>query len=119
MPKLRRPDGRVVSVSEKGVPALLARGYEEVTQTRATYEAQAKAIGELVNLSAEALAAAEAGRDRKVDFPFAAGRLAPEGTPSLEWPRRDLNAKAISVGIERPEKLPNKQAVIDAIRGTT
>lgn len=97
MPKLRRPDGRVVSVSEKGVPALLARGYEEVTQTRATYEAQA---------------------GQKLDFAFAAGRLAPEGDLD-EMSRRDLNAKAISVGIERPDKLPNKQAVIDAIQGTS
>lgn len=94
MPKLRRPDGRIVSVSEKGVPALLARGYEEVTQTRATYDAQA---------------------GKALDFQFAAGRLAPEGTPSLEWSRRDLDAKAVSVGIDNPQKLPNKQAVIDAI----
>lgn len=27
MPKLRRPDGRIVSVSSAGVDALLARGY--------------------------------------------------------------------------------------------
>lgn len=30
MPKLRRPDGRVVSVSKTGVPYLLQRGYSEL-----------------------------------------------------------------------------------------
>lgn len=29
MPKLRRPDGRIVSVSEKGVEALKGRGYTD------------------------------------------------------------------------------------------
>ena len=95
MPKLRRPDGRIVSVSEKGVESLLARGYTAVEAERVTYEPGEKPGG-------------------KLDFPFAAGRLAPEGDLS-KMSRRDLNAKAVSVGIENPGKLPNKQSVIDAI----
>lgn len=35
MPKLKRPDGRIVSVSEKGVEALRARGYTDPDGTAA------------------------------------------------------------------------------------
>lgn len=99
MPKLKRPDGRVVSVSVKGVEPLLARGYEAVEPERAVYE-PGTAPG------------------RKLDFPFAAGRVAPEGEPSLSMSRQDLNAKAVAVGVEDPRKLANKQAVLDAINAT-
>ena len=30
--------------------------------------------------------------------------------------RKDLEAKALELGIENPDKLPNRQAIIDAIR---
>lgn len=36
---------------------------------------------------------------------------------SLEMKRSELNALAVSLGVESPEKLPNKQAVVDAIAG--
>ena len=98
MPKLKRPDGRVVSVAQKGVEPLLARGYTAVEPERTVYE-PGEAPG------------------KALDFPFAAGRLAPEGDLS-KMTRRDLNAKAVSVGVESPEKLPNKQAVVDAINAT-
>lgn len=43
MPKLKRPDGRIVSVSEAGVEALRARGYTDPDSTPpATSEAPAK-----------------------------------------------------------------------------
>ncbi|QBP32585.1 hypothetical protein SEA_GODPHATHER_12 [Mycobacterium phage GodPhather] len=38
----------------------------------------------------------------------------PEG-PSLSWSRDELNAHAEIIGVENPESLPNKQAVLDAI----
>ncbi|AVO21714.1 hypothetical protein SEA_JEON_11 [Mycobacterium phage Jeon] len=38
----------------------------------------------------------------------------PEG-PSLSWSRDELNAHAEIIGVENPENLPNKQAVLDAI----
>ncbi|APD19241.1 hypothetical protein PQB71_gp11 [Mycobacterium phage Taptic] len=38
----------------------------------------------------------------------------PEG-PSLSWSRDELNEHAAILGIENPESLPNKQAVLDAI----
>ena len=39
------------------------------------------------------------------------------GTPVVadEVTRNDLNARAVELGVENPDKLPNKQAVIDAI----
>lgn len=58
MPKLQRPDGRVVSVSKAGVPALLARGYTDLsappptsverpakTATRQAWDEYARALG--------------------------------------------------------------------------
>jgi hypothetical protein len=75
MPKLKRPDGRIVSVSAKGVQALLARGYTDPAA------------------------------------PVAAGD---DGLDGLS--RKDLDARARSAGVEAPEKLPNKGAVIAATR---
>lgn len=77
MPKLKRPDGRIVSVSAKGVPALLRRGYTDPDGTPAA----AAADDDLDGLS-----------------------------------RKDLDAKAHAAGVDAPEKLPNKDAVIAAIR---
>ena len=37
-------------------------------------------------------------------------------TVVVEPTRKELDSKAIELGIENPEKLPNKQAVIDAIK---
>lgn len=37
------------------------------------------------------------------------------GEPSTEMSRAELNAMAEAVGIEHPDKFPNKQAVVDAI----
>lgn len=98
MPKLRRPDGRIVSVSETGKPVLLKRGYTDVGAERVTYvpPPTEEVVGE------------------KLDFPFAAGRIAPEGDLH-EMSRRDLNVRAVAAGIESPERFPKKQAVIDAI----
>lgn len=35
--------------------------------------------------------------------------------PSMEMTRAELNEAALAAGIEDPDKLPNKQAVLDAI----
>ena len=40
----------------------------------------------------------------------------PPGAPSEEWRRPELDAKARSVGVPDPESLPNKSAVLDAIK---
>lgn len=40
---------------------------------------------------------------------------APDAGPSLEWSRPDLDAYAAGKGISDADKLPNKQAVLDAI----
>lgn len=40
---------------------------------------------------------------------------APEGEPSEDWKRADLNAYASAHGVDNPASLPNKGAVLDAI----
>lgn len=75
MPKLRRPDGRVVSVSATGVQALRARGYTEPGAPPAD-----------------------------------------DGAPQRPVSRKELDEQARALRVEAPEKLPNKDAVIAAIR---
>lgn len=43
------------------------------------------------------------------------GTDVPEGVPTLEWSRPDLDAFAAGKGLADADKLPNKQAVLDAI----
>lgn len=78
MPKLRRPDGRIVSVSPKGVENRLAAGYTRVGEAPA------------------------------------AAPVVDDGLDDLS--RRGLDARAVEAGVDEPGRLPNKQAVIDAIR---
>jgi len=36
--------------------------------------------------------------------------------PSIDWTRKELNEYAVSKGVKEPEKLYNKQDVLDAIK---
>lgn len=80
MPKLKHPDGHLVSVSNAGRDALLARGYTDPSAPADRSSKPAAADGDLSAMK-----------------------------------RADLDEHARKAGVEDPDKLPNKQAVIDAI----
>jgi hypothetical protein len=66
----------------------------------------------------------EADEEPEATLPGAVDDTAPEpeaggeddaAEPSMDMKRSELDALAESLGVESPDKLPNKQAVIDAI----
>ena len=56
--------------------------------------------------------------EEPVEAPIEAVDITPEpesAEPNMDMKRSELNAIAEEVGVENPDKLPNKQSVLDAI----
>jgi hypothetical protein len=71
-------------------------------------DAEARELGDLV--------ATGGNSTKKADSPEDNGQSGNDPvTPNESWTREQLNDKAEALGVENPEKLPSKKAVLDAI----
>lgn len=87
-------------------------------------------VAELIQECKAHLAEIEKDTERLVDADATQLRLAakrlemfvehlgslPAAEPAIGPTRRELNEQAVALGVESPDKLPNKAAVIDAIQ---
>jgi hypothetical protein len=93
-----------------GLTALLAAGgaesVQKVTRPRSAYR-----VPEVVARAAGLLDEASAPEHHPEPAP---PKGYDDGHPDMDWSRGDINTYATQLGIDA-EKLPNKQAVIDAI----
>lgn len=76
-------------------------------------DAEAREFGDLVATGGNT-------PSKKADSPEDNGQSGNDPvTPNESWTREQLNDKAEALGVENPEKLPSKKAVLDAINSAS